>query len=137
MRIIETNIPDVTKENIDHNKMIITENIIKNIYPLFDEVLRARSNDVSVSKKKIKEGRQKLQQEKDTMQQLVNEYKKEQKISKILERIDKLVKSGLAYDSQLKHEMVILLKIIDKLPNDKLDQQLAKTMQILNKRFSQ
>jgi len=65
----------------------------------------------------------------------MHQYKKEKKISKLLSRIEKLLQSGLIYDSSMKHEMVILLKIIDKLPEDKLDIQLSKTMKTLSKRF--
>lgn len=136
MNIIQTKIPDVTQRNISDNKEILANSILQNVYPLFDEVYQAKKSQNTDLKKKITEGREKLGQEKETMQQLVKEYKKEQKISKILERVEKLVKAGLSYDSTLKHEMVIMLKILHKLPSEKLDQQLAKTMQILNKRFS-
>ncbi len=70
------------------------------------------------------------------MEVLMVEYTREKKISKLLDRLDTLVESGLIYDGTMKHETVILLKIINKLPADKLDQQLAKTMQIINKRFA-
>jgi len=136
MNIIRTNIPDVTKRNIAEHKEVIADSIIKNVYPLFDEVYQAKVQSNFRLKKKVIEGKQKIKNEKDTMQQLVIEYKKEQKISKILDRIEKLVKAGLTYDNTLKHETVILLKIIDKLPAEKLDQQLSKTIQILNKRFT-
>jgi hypothetical protein len=137
MNIIETNIPDVTESNISENKEVIADSIIENVYPLFDEVYQAKSAQVFDLKNRIKTGKNQMKKEKETMQQLMTEYKKEKKIAKILERIDKLVKSGLTYDTAMRHETVILLKIIDKLPENKLDHQLAKTMQILNKRFSQ
>jgi hypothetical protein len=50
--------------------------------------------------------------------------------------VEQLVESGLVYDGTLKHETVILLKIIDKLSSENLDQQLSKTIQMINKRFS-
>jgi len=137
MNIIETRIPDVTKRNVSTNKRVIADNIIQNVYPLFDEVYQARMEQVVQLRNKIKTSKGNMRSEKETMQQLMVSYKKEKKITKILERIEKLVKSGLTYDSTLKHETVILLKIIDKLPEEKLNQQLSKTIQILNKRFSQ
>ena len=137
MNIVETTIPDVTKHNISKNKEVIADSIIKNVYPLFDEVYKAKLEQVIHLRNKIKTGRSKIRSEKETMQQLVVSYNKEKMISKILERVEKLVQAGLTHDSTMKHETVILLKIIDKLPQDKLQQQLAKTMQILNKRFSQ
>lgn len=136
MNIIETNIPDVTKHNISLNKEKIAESIIQNVYPLFDEVYKAKLETVLHLKNKIKTGKDKIISEKETMQQLLTSYRKEKKITKILERIEKLVQAGLTYDSTMRHETVIILKIIDKLPEEKLDHQLTKTMQILNKRFS-
>ena len=137
MNIIETNIPDVTKHNVSRNKEAIADSIIQNVYPLFDEVYQAKLGQVVQLRNKIKSGREQIRNEKETMQQLMTAYKKEKKISKVLERIEKLVQAGLTYDGTMKHETVILLKIIDKLPEEKLNQQLAKTIQILNKRFSQ
>ena len=136
MNIIETSVPDVTKHNISLNKEKIAESIIQNVYPLFDEVYQAKLDTVFQLKNRIKTGREKISTEKETMQQLMTAYRKEKKITKILERIEKLVQSGLTYDNTLRHETVIILKIIDKLPEEKLDYQLTKTMQILNKRFS-
>lgn len=137
MNLIETNIPDVTEENIPQSKEIIADSIIQNVYPLFDEVYQAKIGQVNDLKRQIKSGKAQMKDEKETMQQLMSAYGKEKKISKILQRVEKLVQSGLTYDGTLKHETVILLKIIDKLPKEKLDQQLAKTIQILNKRFAQ
>ena len=137
MNIVETSIPDVTKSNISSNKEAIADSIIHNVYPLFDEVYNAKLEQVIQLRNQIKTKKSHMRNEKETMQQLIHAYKKEKKVSKILERIEKLVQAGLTQDSTLKHETVILLKIIDKLPVEKLDQQLAKTIQILNKRFSQ
>jgi hypothetical protein len=136
MNIIETKIPDVTRSNISEHKELIANNIIKNVYPLFDEVYQAKLEQVSILRNKIKTGKTAMKNEKETMQQLMMAFSKEKKVSKILSRVEKLVQSGLANDGSLKHETVILLKIVDKLPTEKLDQQLAKTMQILSKRFS-
>lgn len=137
MNIIETNIPDVTKENISIHKESIANNIIENVYPLFDEVYQAKKNQVMKLRNRIKSGKGIMKTEKETMQQLMLSYKKEKMISKVLERIEKLVNAGLTHDGTTKHETVILLKIIDKLPSDKLQLQLSKTMEILNKRFAQ
>jgi len=137
MNITETRIPDVTKHNISNNKENIADNIIQNVYPLFDEIYNAKMEQVIQLRNKIKTGRAKILDEKETMQQLMIAYKKEKKVTKVLERIEKLVQAGLTHDGTMKNETVILLKIIDKLPEEKLNLQLSKTMQILNKRFSQ
>lgn len=137
MIIVETQTPDVTKFNISNNKEVIADNIIQNVYPLFDEVYQAKLDKVMQLKRRITSGKEKMKTEKETMQQLVAAYNKEKMISQVLDRIEKLVSAGLTHDGTMKHETVILLKIIDKLPKDKLQFQLAKTMKILNKRFAQ
>jgi predicted Holliday junction resolvase-like endonuclease len=137
MNIVETSIPDVTKYNVNKSKEVIADSIIQNVYPLFDEVYQAKLDQVTSLRNKITSGKKNMGTQKETMQQLLHQYRKEKKVSKLLERIEKLVQSGLTYDGTMKHEMVILLKIIDKLPEDKIDFQMSKTMQILNKRFSQ
>lgn len=136
MNIIETTIPDVTTSNISKNKETIADSIIHNVYPLFDEVYNVKLEQVIRLRNKGKAGNRQMRNEKETMQRLVNAYTKEKKISKILDRIQKLVSVGLTYDHALQRETVILLKIIDKLSSEKLDQQLTKTAQTLNKRFS-
>ena len=136
MNIIETAIPDVTKANIDRSKEIIADNIVKNVYPLFDEVYTAKVNEKNNLKSKLVNVKNILQTEKESFDELIVEYNKAKKISQILERVKTLISSGLLYDGQIKHETVILLKILDKLPEDKLNQQLNKTIQILNKRFA-
>lgn len=136
MNIIETKIPDVSNENINSSKMILANNIIENVYPLFDGVYTEKMDTVGNLKRQIKNGKEALKGQKESMEGMIIEYQRKKKISKILHRIEQLVQSGLIYDGTMKHETVILLKIIDKLPNDKLDQQLAKTMEMVNKRFS-
>ncbi|MCF8019886.1 MAG: hypothetical protein K9L62_10845 [Vallitaleaceae bacterium] len=136
MNIIETRIPDVTDENINLSKTILADNIIKNVYPLFDGVYTEKLNVVKKLKSQIKTKKRELRTEKETMELLMNEYKRKKKISKLLDRLESLIESGLMYDGTMKHETVILLKIIDKLSPEKLDEQLSKSVKMLNKRFA-
>ena len=136
MNLTETNIPDVTKDTINRNKQFIAESIIQNIYPLFDEVLIAKKEKLTELKKAIGQRKATLKEQKRTIEEYMGRYNRAKKVSNILDRLDKLIQLGLAYDGAMKHETVILLKIIDKLSEDQLNQQLSKTMQIINKRFS-
>lgn len=136
MNIIETKIPDVTMENIETSKKILAENVIENVYPLFDNIYSEKLSTIQGLKIQLKSKKNDLKTQKESIENLMGEYARKKKISKLLYRIEQLVNSGLIYDGTLKHETVILLKIIEKLPPDKLDQQLAKTVQIISKRFS-
>ena len=135
MNIIETKIPDVTSEEINKSKIILADSIIKDVYPLFDEVYSAKVNELNKLKNQMKNKRLKLKEQKNSIEHRIGEYKKTKKVSKLLEKIERLIEYGITYDGTMKHETVILLKIIDKLPSDKVDFQLRKTSQIINKRF--
>ena len=135
MKIIETKFPDVTPETINKSKLVLADNIIKNVYPLFDEVYQAKSGSVSGIRKILKEKKALVNSKKTKIEELMSEYNREKKISKLLTRIEKLVDSGLVYDGSLKNQTIILLKVIEKLTIEKLDHHLSQTLQVIRKRF--
>ena len=137
MNITTTNIPDVTYENINQTKQLMADNIIANVYPLFDEVYQAKKSRIKELQLEIYERKTSLKNQKRTIEELMSQYRRAKKTSNVLDRVDKLVQLGVAYDGATKHETVILLKIIDKLPEEKLDQQLSKTIKMITKRFSE
>ena len=136
MNIIETKIPDVHEENINQSKVVLANNIIRNIYPLFDEVFSTKVEQVNDLEKILDSKKVGVLESKRQLEQGIKDYKKKQKESKLLDRINKLVSSGLIYDGNLKHEMIILLKIINNLPEEKIDYHLSNTLKIIGKRFS-
>lgn len=136
MNIVETNIPNVVPENIPKSKTVLADNIIANVYPLFNEVYNTRVEEIDLLKKQLDKKKELVHKHKITLEQLMEEYKRKKKIAKLLDRIEKLISSGLVYDGTLKHETVVLLKIITKLSNDKLDYHLKDTLRTISKRFS-
>ena len=136
MKIVETKIPNVVPETIDKAKHVLADNIIKNVYPLFNEVYHSKVDGINKLKQQYDAKRDMVAKEKETLESIMAEYKRKKKISKLLDRIEKLVTSGLVYDGHLKNETTILLKIVNKLPNDKLDYHLRDTLQTISKRFS-
>lgn len=136
MIIEETKIPNVTPENIDKSKMILAENIIQNVYPLFNEVYTGQVSEIEVLKSQLAEKKRQVLSEKDELQALADSYKRKKKVSKLLDRIEKLINSGLIYDGALKHETIILLKIVTKLSEDKIDFHLRDTLKTISKRFA-
>lgn len=136
MRIETTEIPDVTIETLDQTKQELSDKIIRNVYPLFDEIYNNKSEEIKDLEKKIKEKKKEIFKTKTTLEESMVLYKKNKKIHNLLERIAKLNTCGLIYDSSLKNEMVILLKVLDSLSEEKLDHHLNNTMKIISKRFS-
>lgn len=136
MKILQTKIPDVTINNIEESKQILADNIIANVYPLFNNLHKGKEKEAINYKDKLSKLKSILKHEKDSINNLLVRYSKAKKISKILDRINTMVDSGLTNDGSLRHETVILLKILSRLPTEKLDEQINKTMIILDKRFA-
>ena len=136
MNIIETKMPDVIPENINESKIVLAESIIQNVYPLFDEVYNTRISDLGNLQKILKTKRSSVLSEKNNLQTLIDGYNKKKKVAKLLDRIEKMVASGLVYEGSLKNETIILLKIASKLSEDKLDYHLKSTLRTISKRFS-
>jgi hypothetical protein len=136
MNIIETRIPDVHEENINQSKVVLADNIIRNIYPLFDEIFSTKIEYVNKLEEEFEGKKVQVLESKRQLEQGIKDYKKKQKESKLLDRINRLVSSGLIYDGNLKHEMTILLKIVNNLSEEKLDYHLTNTLKIIGKRFS-
>jgi len=136
MNIIQTKIPDVTLQNLDESKIVLANNIVKNVYPLFEDVYVEKCEKTNDLKATLERQNIEIKNRKKEIEELAKEYKKRKKVSKALSRINKLVESGLIYDSSIKHETIILVKIIDKLSEEKLDEQLSKLVKFLNKRYS-
>jgi HD-GYP domain-containing protein (c-di-GMP phosphodiesterase class II) len=136
MKIIETEYPDITESNIDESKIILANNIIKNVYPLFDEVYGQKLSEESKLKKTILKRKQIVEDNKKNLEIMMKQYDRKKKVAKLLSRLEKLVDSGLVYGGHLKAETIVLLKIIDKLPDEKLDYHLAETLKTIGKRFS-
>ena len=136
MKIEITSIPNVTPDTIDESKQTLAENIIQNIYPLFNEVYQSKVDGIDDLKKELKSKKALVLQDKEELKGIMDTYKRKKKVTKLLDRLERLIASGLVYDGTLKHETVVLLKIIDKLEEDKLDYHLRSTLQTINKRFS-
>ena len=136
MKIEETTIPNVIEENLDDSKLSLANNIIENVYPLFDEVYGGRIEEIDNIKKELDLKKQQVRVQKEELQELMDNYKKKKKVTKLLDRLDKMISAGLIYDGAIKHETTVLLKIANNLSDDKLDYHLSSTLKTLSKRFS-
>ena len=136
MIIQETSIPNVIPETVESSKRVLAENIIQNVYPLFNEVYKSKVDGVDNLKKELDKKRDVVLLHKNELQEIMSTYKRKKKVAKLLDRIEKLITSGLIYDGALKHETKILLKIVNRLPDDKLDFHLRETLKTISKRFS-
>ena len=136
MIITQTEFPDTTESNLDHSKITLANNIIKNVYPLFDDVYTEKVSQLKKLRTLYGLRKNKVNDNKTNLEIMLKKYDKKKKVSKLLTRLEKLVDSGLVYDGHMKSETIVLLKIIDKLSDEKLNHHLSETLKIIGKRFS-
>jgi len=136
MNITTTQYADVTEDNLDESKVILAENIISNVYPLFDDVYTEKVSQIKKLKTIYASRKEKVIKNKENLEIMMKQYDRKKKVSKLLTRLENLVDSGLVYDGHLKSETIVLLKIIDKLSDEKLTYHLSETLKIIGKRFS-
>ena len=135
--IIEyTKVPDVVEENIDQSKIVLADSILANVYPLFDDMYNEYLSSTKSLHTEYSQKKSQVQESKRELERLMVELKRVKKVSKLLDRVDKMINSGLVYDGGMKHETVILLKIANKLSGDKLDMHLRNTLKTITKRFA-
>jgi hypothetical protein len=136
MKIEETQFPDVSKSNLQESKVVLADNIIRNVYPLFDDVYIQKLEEVKKLEDVLAGKRLQVKDQKDHLEKLLSSYNKKIKVTNLLGRLQKLVESGLVYDGTLRNDTVLLLKVIDKLSEEKIDYHIKQTMKLISTRFS-
>jgi hypothetical protein len=136
MKIEETQLPDVSIKNLEESKVILAENIIKNVYPLFDDVYIQKLEEIKKLEQVLEGKKLTVKTEKEQLERLLGSYNKKIKITNLLGRLQKLVESGLVYDGTLRNDTVLLLKVIDKLSEEKVDYHIKQTIKLISTRFT-
>jgi len=136
MNIVETSIPDIDIKNIDKSKLYLAEKIVEGIHPLLDDVYREKTKQLEELKGGYKVLRQRIHKEKQELEQLMAEHKRKRMVKNLVERISKLVSTGLVHEGAMRNQMVVLLKIVDNLSEEKLNHQLREITNMVSKRFA-
>lgn len=136
IKIKETNIPDITNENLDKSKQNLAENIVNYVQPFFDETYTKKEYEYNELQDQLSVSHKKLLNKKNELENLMIEVKRKRKINKLLERLEKLIFSDKPFETSLKHETIILLKTINKMSDERLDYNLNRTIKIIGKRFA-
>ena len=136
MKIIESDLYDITPKTLEEDKVTIANNILNMVTPMFTtEITESSKNLEKVHKNKIQIEKQ-LQETKEKLKTLQVEFGREIKRKKLLNRIRQLTEVGLTTDPSLKSEVIILLKVIDKLEDSLLDEHIERMVKSISKRFS-
>jgi hypothetical protein len=136
MKIIETTIPDVTEENLDEKKVKLADTVLSSFEPLLAEMHVKKSEEEKNLTSQIEANKERISQEKVEIQTLLNEYEKEKKIRKTLEAVSNVDPVKLEYNRSLKSEIVVFLRIMEKLSLEKVSSYLQDIIKISNKTVS-
>ena len=134
MKIKITSIPDIST-NIDQAKADLGNRVIENISPLLDEYYVSKRESLNEIRNTLKAVRADVLEKKSSLEDLIAQLEKKKKIKLILEKVSRLVTAGLGYDSSFRNEVIVLLKVLDNLPEQKLDFHLKDVTATISKRF--
>lgn len=135
MNIEELNLPDVTDNNLDDSKVLLANSIIENIYPLFDNIFMEKKNKINELQVDLSRRDKIIQKKKDSVQEFAKDYEKEKVVSQFLNEVENLINTGMITDSGIRHQVIVMLKTIDKFPQDKIKSRIIDIKRVLGKRF--
>jgi len=135
VKLIESNIPDIDIENIDKEKVILSDKIINFIQPFFENYDSDKIDNFNTLKIQLENKKLKVSQNKVILENTSLKYNRQKKIKKLLNKITELISTKLINDNKLKHEILILVKVVDTLTNDKIDYHIFEIDKIIKKRF--
>ena len=136
MKVIESGIYDIRGVNIDKTKVEIADNILNMVGPLFESEIEETKGSMDKLKRKRAKVDAELTEAKETLEDLQRDFGQETKRKKLLNRIRQLIEANLTNDTSLKSEVIILLKVIDKLEDNLLDEHIESMIKSISKRFS-
>lgn len=136
MKIINTGTHDTNFKNINKSKLNLSDKIIENVFPLLEDIRTSKREELETFQFELSRKTKKIREDKNELEKMIVHYRKQKKIKKLLERLYKIVNAGLASSGSYRHEISVLLKVIDTLSEDQLNYHLSETLKTINKRFS-
>jgi len=133
MNIIESSVPDITKSNIDQQKVLLSNRILSLLTPVIDGVLSKRVEEKKILLSELRSNQEKIKQEKLNLETMMELYEKEKEVKKAFDIISGIDSVKIEYNRSLKNEVVVLLRIIEKLPAKKVSLYLQNILKVSNK----
>jgi len=136
MKIIESKIPDITESNLDYTKIELANEVISNMKPLFATEYKTVKNSVKKLTSDLEKTKSEILSNKNTLQSFSEKIERKKKIKILIDRINNYINISKGHDIGLRHEMVVLLKVIDTLDDKTLEYHMEKTLKAISKRFA-
>lgn len=132
MNIVKTNIPE-NLETVEKEKIILANKVLSGLIPLMNETYQNKLKNIKNIKISVDKKKKQISFEKSKLENLMQTYESKKKVKVLLERIMKLLGSGLLI-GEFKKEMLVVLNVIEELPDDKLNYYLNETIRVFNKK---
>ena len=137
VRSEKTKILDVVTCNINEAKVNLANQIIFITLPYIKNDIKNKISDLRKILSSIKSKKQIINEEKIKLETLLKIYNRKKKIKLLLDRALRLtVIESILKDKKITNELIIMLKEIDNLPEEKLDFYISEMMRIVTRRFS-
>jgi len=131
MKILNTNIPDTLNKTIDEQKLALADEIINGILPLITSERKEKLNKIELLKEEIRVKTEIVKTEREVLDKLTNKLNHKNKVISLLDRFSKLHSIGKLSSKKLISDVINVIKNIDRIKQDKLDNYLAETIRIL------
>jgi len=133
MNLNITNILDTSKENHSRNKIILADTIIKKMEPFFDELRNAKLKSIESLDNKILNMKFEIRTKKEEIKKNLASYEREQISKEYYDKIHMIIQTGNAKSDGLRKELIVMVKVLPKLDNDKIKSHIKKLDLTLNK----
>lgn len=137
MKVSETEILDQKIKNIDEYKLNLLNKIIYTVVPYIKKDVNNSIVDLKKKKKELKHRYNEIESSKEELDNKVNILKRKKKINMLLNRALHLASIKALEDNGIKREISVMIKMIDDLPEEKLDFYVSEMMRIITEKFSQ
>lgn len=132
MRIIQTGIPNIVTDNIDKSKLDLADKVIELAFPLLNKEYQDKVNEITILRKQFSAVKKKIDSRKELLEELMLKYNKQKAIKRVLDEVSNLIGSkSIIFEGSLKNEIIVLLKVIDTLNEERLSRQLQE-LKVLN-----
>lgn len=133
MNIIESSTLDITRSNIDQQKVLLSDRILSLVAPLLDGVFSKRVEEKKLLLSEFKSNQEKIGREKVNLESMMKVYEKEKEVKKALDLISSIDSVKIEYNRSLKNEVIVLLRTLEKLPANKVTLYLQNILSVSNK----
>jgi len=136
MNIVELAISDITEKNIDEFKVNLANDVISNMVPYINKEIVDKIKRLKDLKQSLRSKKELILEQKNELEKLLKTFDRKKKIKLLLDRALRLTIIGSLDDPNIRSEISVMLKVIDDLPEDKLDFYISEMMRIVSRRFS-